>query len=161
MPSTNSGTRPYYSRTRRRTWPSHGPSAGAAAVYIYKKKRIHTYTKYLKAVEVLMRPHQHKWCSVSIARSRTAQFPIQGQLLRRKVKRFQGGLMFKAHRLVYHSNLGWRVMNDNKLKRSRTLRRLQGPRKALRGGISGAFLEPLVSFCQLSAEKCPGFLKYV
>ena len=35
------------------------------------------------------------------------------------------------------------------------------PQKALRGGISGAFLEPLVRFCQLLAEKCPGFLKYV
>ena len=32
------------------------------------------------------------------------------------------------------------------------------PQKALRGGISGAFLEPLVRFCQLLAEKCPGFL---
>ena len=33
------------------------------------------------------------------------------------------------------------------------------PQKALRGGISGAFLEPLVRFCQFLAEKCPGFLK--
>jgi len=26
------------------------------------------------------------------------------------VKRFRGGLVFKAHRLVYHSTLGWRVI---------------------------------------------------
>jgi len=31
------------------------------------------------------------------------------QLLRRNVKRFRGGLVFKAHRFVYHSTLGWRV----------------------------------------------------
>ena len=35
------------------------------------------------------------------------------------------------------------------------------PQKALLGVISGALLEPLVHFCQLLAEKCPGFLKYV
>ena len=27
------------------------------------------------------------------------------------VKRFRGGLAFKAHRLLYHSFLGWRVIN--------------------------------------------------
>ena len=26
------------------------------------------------------------------------------------VKRFRGGLVFKAHTLVYHSTLGWRVI---------------------------------------------------
>ena len=30
-------------------------------------------------------------------------------LLRRNVERFRGGLVFKAHRRVYHSTLGWRV----------------------------------------------------
>ena len=34
--------------------------------------------------------------------------------LRRNVKRFRGGLVFKAHRLVYHSTLGLRVMNRRK-----------------------------------------------
>ena len=38
------------------------------------------------------------------------------QLLRRNVKRFRGGLVFKAHRLLYHSTLGLRVI---KKKRSR------------------------------------------
>ena len=31
-----------------------------------------------------------------------------GQLLRRNVKRFRGGLVFKAHSFVYHSTLGLR-----------------------------------------------------
>ena len=31
---------------------------------------------------------------------------ISEQLLRRNVKRFRGGLEFKAHRLLYHSTLG-------------------------------------------------------
>ena len=38
------------------------------------------------------------------------------QRVRRNVKRFRGGLVFKAHRLLYHSTLGWRV-----IKREREL----------------------------------------
>jgi len=30
------------------------------------------------------------------------------------VKRFRGGLIVKAHRLVYHSTLGWRVIKKKK-----------------------------------------------
>jgi len=30
------------------------------------------------------------------------------------VKRFRGGLVFKAHRLAYHSTLGWRVIKKKK-----------------------------------------------
>ena len=43
---------------------------------------------------------------------RLACFGVEGleQLLRRNVQRFRGGLVFKAHRLVYHSTLGWRVI---------------------------------------------------
>ena len=37
------------------------------------------------------------------------QFSIQEQLLGKNVKRFRGGLVFKAHRLLYHSALGLRV----------------------------------------------------
>ena len=33
---------------------------------------------------------------------------MQGQLLSRNMKRFRGGLVFKAHRLLYHSTLGSR-----------------------------------------------------
>jgi len=36
----------------------------------------------------------------------------------RNVQRFQGGLVFKAHRLVYHSILGWRVMKKKKKHRN-------------------------------------------
>jgi len=36
------------------------------------------------------------------------------QLLSRNVKRFRGGLVCKAHRLVYHSTLGWRVIKKKK-----------------------------------------------
>ena len=34
---------------------------------------------------------------------------IQGQLLYRNVQRSGGGLVFKAHRLLYYSTLGLRV----------------------------------------------------
>ena len=30
------------------------------------------------------------------------------------MKRFRGGLVFKAHRLVYHSTLGWRVIKKKR-----------------------------------------------
>ena len=32
----------------------------------------------------------------------------------KKVQRFRGGLVFKAHRLVYHSTPGWRVIKKKK-----------------------------------------------
>jgi len=37
------------------------------------------------------------------------------QLLRRNVKRFRGGLLFKAHILVYQSTLGWRVLKQKQV----------------------------------------------
>ena len=36
------------------------------------------------------------------------------QLLHRNVQRFRGGLVFKAHRLLYHSILGLRVIKKKK-----------------------------------------------
>ena len=36
------------------------------------------------------------------------------QLLRRNVKRFRGGLVFQAHRLLYHSTLGLRVIKKKR-----------------------------------------------
>jgi len=33
----------------------------------------------------------------------------------RNVKRFRGGLVFKAHRLMYHSTLGSRVIKKKKM----------------------------------------------
>ena len=46
-----------------------------------------------------------KWAIVD------TEMPVGGkeELLCRNVKRFRGGLLFKAHRLVYHSTLVWRV----------------------------------------------------
>ena len=35
------------------------------------------------------------------------------------MNRFRGGLVFKAHKLVYHSILGWRVIEKKKKKRRR------------------------------------------
>ena len=48
------------------------------------------------------------------------------QLLYRNVQRFRGGLVFKAHRLVYHSTLGSRVIKK------------KGPERASPEGSSGA-----------------------
>ena len=39
---------------------------------------------------------------------------FEEQLLYRNVQRFQGGLVFKAHRLLYHSTLGLRVIKKKK-----------------------------------------------
>ena len=36
------------------------------------------------------------------------------QLLHRNVQRFRGGLVFKAHRLLYHSTLGLRAIKKKK-----------------------------------------------
>ena len=38
----------------------------------------------------------------------------QHQLPHRNVQRFRGGLVFKAHRLLYHSTLGLRVIKKKK-----------------------------------------------
>ena len=40
-----------------------------------------------------------------------AGFGIREQLLHRNVQRFRGGLVFKAHRLLYRSTLGARESN--------------------------------------------------
>ena len=45
---------------------------------------------------------------------RSVHFSISEQLFRQNVKRFRGGFVFKAHRLVYHSTLGWRVIKKKK-----------------------------------------------
>ena len=41
-------------------------------------------------------------------------FPPDPQLLRRKAKWFRGGLVFKAHRLLYHPTLGLSVIKKKK-----------------------------------------------
>ena len=49
------------------------------------------------------------------------------QLLRRNVNRFRGGLVFKAHRLVYHSTLDLRVIKKKKKVRGRAVFRDAAP----------------------------------
>ena len=38
--------------------------------------------------------------------------------LARNVKRFRGGLVFEAHRRVYHSTLGWSAIKKKKTSRT-------------------------------------------
>jgi hypothetical protein len=42
------------------------------------------------------------------------EYQFKKQILRRKVKRFRGGLVSKPHRLVYHSTQGWIVIKKKK-----------------------------------------------
>ena len=42
------------------------------------------------------------------------QFSVSEQILRTSLKRFRGGLVFRAHRLLYHSTLGSRVKRENR-----------------------------------------------
>ena len=48
--------------------------------------------------------------------SEQREISIQGQLLSRNVKRFRGGIVFKAHRLVYHSTLSSRATKKQVLE---------------------------------------------
>jgi len=48
---------------------------------------------------------------ICVARPRTLSMKRHGCL---EVQRFRGGLIFKAHRLLYHSTLGWRVIKKKK-----------------------------------------------
>ena len=47
------------------------------------------------------------------------RFSIQEQLRDRNVQRFRGGLVFKAHRLLYQSTLGLRVTKKKKKKKKK------------------------------------------
>ena len=59
--------------------------------------------------------------SFSSHHRRPPQVVLQtGQLLRRIVKRFRGGLVLKAHGLLYHPTLGSLVINRKKKARSRS-----------------------------------------
>jgi len=50
----------------------------------------------------------------SIGEEASTDLSLKEQLLRTNVKRFRGGLEFKADRLVYHSTLGSRVTKKKK-----------------------------------------------
>ena len=49
-----------------------------------------------------------------VAYSFDSGWGLYEQLLQRYVKWFRGGLVFKAHRLLYHSTLGARVTKKKK-----------------------------------------------
>ena len=42
---------------------------------------------------------------------------MQEQMIGKNVERFRGGLVSKAHRLLYHSTLGSRVMKKKRMKK--------------------------------------------
>ena len=48
------------------------------------------------------------------ARCRVRGVALRVQLLHRNVQRFRGGRVFKAHRLLYYSTLGLRVIKKKK-----------------------------------------------
>ena len=59
-----------------------------------------------------------KQCLTLTVECQHRHFPaIDDRILCRNVKRFQGGLVVKAHRLLYHSTLGSRVIKQKKKKK--------------------------------------------
>ena len=71
------------------------------------------------------------------------------QPLGRHVQRFRGGLVFKAHRLLYHSTLGSRVI---KKKKKRSLSRRGCSSTEVRGGAKTSS-SLLLSSLELSDTK--------
>ena len=67
---------------------------------------------------------------MKILKMRAVQFSILEQQLPKNLKRFRGRLVFKAHRLVYHSALGSRVIKNKKLPRRE--------QSILRSNVSGS-----------------------
>ena len=49
-------------------------------------------------------------------RRASASYFLREQLLSRNVEQFRGGLVSKAHKLLYHSTLGLRVIKNKKKK---------------------------------------------
>jgi len=56
-------------------------------------------------------------------------------------ERFRGGLVFKAHRLVHHSILGWRVIQ----KKKRTPSRKAAPPVGRGGGEAASWWSSVVA----------------
>ena len=91
------------------------------------------------------------------------RLPLIAHLLRRNVKRFRGGLVFKAHRLLYHSTLGLRVIktkiahgSDVLAPRTHTLCKVTPV--ILLGVVSPDFLHGVVSPDFLHGVVSPDFL---
>ena len=86
----------------------------------------YVHAQVIRVVEHQIKRHRH--AAVEIEK---LMGPFKVRLLHRNVQRFRGGLVFKAHRLVYHSTLGLRVIK--KIKRHRhaavEIEKLKGPFK--------------------------------
>ena len=78
---------------------------------------------------------------------RSVQFSIQKQLLRRNVKRFRGGLVFKAHKLLIHSTLGWKVI---KKKKKKELHLVVGREEEFGGEVEGTLIRGVALSLSLS-----------
>ena len=61
---------------------------------------------------------------------------LEQDLLRRNVQRFQGGLACKAHRLIYHSTLGLRVVKEKGFRLRGDLIERNGPFGASQSTVS-------------------------
>jgi len=64
-----------------------------------------------------------------------------------EMKRFRGGLVFKAHRLLYHSTLGLRIIKKKRLMFADLVVPRRGkPHDELRGASSASGGRPAVNF---------------
>ena len=81
---------------------------------LFRQKSIDPFkllrSRSVAGLATCMRFHSSTSSSHSTCRQAKGERVNIEQLLRRNVKRFRGGLVFKAHRLLYHSSLGLRVI---------------------------------------------------
>ena len=66
-----------------------------------------------------------KWAAKEDDTQLVPRYATEVGPLRRNVKRFLGGLVFKAHRLLYHSTLGLRIIKKKKKVGPLTIWRVQ------------------------------------
>ena len=76
----------------------------------------------------------------------------ENKLLSRNVERFQRGLVFKTHRLLYHSTLGSRVIKKEKYLNAPAPRDLAPPRSTLRLG-RGVLPWPRVALLPFGSDR--------
>ena len=88
-------------------------------IYIYIYINIYIYTHIHVYIYMCKAAGEH--CAAApreylarVGQRRCREFSIYGQVLRRNVKWFRGGLVFKAHRFVHRSTVGWRVIKKKR-----------------------------------------------
>ena len=92
---------------------SRGRSALDVSAVERRGDNLEGFNDFYRKAKARIWPWLSYMCHIrSIAAS--VQFSIQQQLLSRNVKQFRGGLAFKAHRLLYHSTLGLRVIKKRR-----------------------------------------------